>query len=325
MMVQKICKHPPCNRSAQAAGWCNAHYIRNRNNKDMDSPIRDRRGRDEVKICIQKDCGQLAKSMHMCNMHYSRARNGSDMTAPPRGQKLPCQQVGCDIQVVTKGYCRAHYHRYRNGLDMLAPIRHRVRSYRGAACKQDDCDRPARAKGWCQLHWDRTRNGIPMDAPVRPWSRNNGICQYPGCNRMQASKSLCQVHYQRQWKGGDMDAPVTEPRNYDTGLMHKVLSTGYVEIRVPDHFGYPKARGADWYDEHRYVMECHLGRALLINENVHHINGDRADNRQENLELWTTYQPAGQRVTDLLNWADTIIARYGAERNKLLGHQLPLM
>ena len=37
--------------------------------------------------------------------------------------------------------------------------------------------------------------------------------------------------------------------------------------------------------EHRYVMEQHLGRPLELNEVVHHINGDRLDNRLANLEL----------------------------------------
>lgn len=65
--------------------------------------------------------------------------------------------------------------------------------------------------------------------------------------------------------------------------------------------------------EHRIVMEEMLGRELLPNENVHHLNGDKLDNRSCNLELWTTHQPKGQRVEDLLDWAHEIIARYEAQ------------
>ena len=84
------------------------------------------------------------------------------------------------------------------------------------------------------------------------------------------------------------------------GLGH-IDNNGYVRLSIKNR----RIR------EHQHVMEVHLGRKLLPEENVHHINGVRTDNRIENLELWSESQPKGQRIEDKLEWAYRIIDLYG--------------
>lgn len=44
--------------------------------------------------------------------------------------------------------------------------------------------------------------------------------------------------------------------------------------------------------EHRLIMEQHLGRKLREKEAVHHVNGDKTDNRVENLEVMSLSEHA---------------------------------
>ena len=46
-------------------------------------------------------------------------------------------------------------------------------------------------------------------------------------------------------------------------------------------------------------------------ETVHHVNGNRSDNRPENLELWSTRHSKGQRIDKKIAWRLEFLSRYG--------------
>jgi hypothetical protein len=69
-----------------------------------------------------------------------------------------------------------------------------------------------------------------------------------------------------------------------------VAQSGYVLVLVPGRDGNKYAL------EHRLVMEKHIGRRLTSNEDVHHKNGNKQDNRIENLQLMTKAQHASHHA-----------------------------
>lgn len=221
--------------------------------------------------------------------------------------KKPCAVEPCDRVATTRGLCTAHYQRWNRYGDVRPhdPIGGTPRPVR---CTARACERPTASRGLCEAHYRRlVRWGdIREDLPVggiggRPLGEPRE-CSYGGCPSAPTSRGWCHKHYQRIRRLGVPDLPErVRKQTID-------LANGYRAVYAPDH---PNANTSGYVLEHRFVMSRVLGRALHEDESVHHLNGDRRDNRPDNLELWSTSQPAGQRVEDKLRWAESFLTRYG--------------
>lgn len=79
----------------------------------------------------------------------------------------------------------------------------------------------------------------------------------------------------------------------------------YVLLYDPTH---PNAEAAGYVLAQRQVMSNALGRPLLATELVHHINGDKKDNRLENLELVSSKKEHSRRHFDAVKVIDKLRA-----------------
>lgn len=154
---------------------------------------------------------------------------------------------------------------------MRSKPKRRPNGVKNLVCEVEGCNNPQLAKGLCKNHYMMQRKYGRTNLIRRPNGVKNIPCEVEGCSKPGFCKGLCEEHYQRLRVYGRLERINAPP---GSGWIN---ANGYKTVR---HNGKS-------VHLHRLIMEEQIGRLLKPDEVVHHVNGDKLDNRIENLQIMT--------------------------------------
>lgn len=279
---------------------------------------------NSLTVCKIEGCERKASAFHLCSTHYSKFRKyGDPLAGKTNYHGLLCKVEGCDAKTKGLGFCPKHYERFKKhgdefkishycfNVEKLAELALKNANepiiFESKICKVEGCDREIKAHGFCEFHDRRNEKyGDPLAGkPKFLLPGEQDICKFEGCEIKAKSLHYCYKHFSKLKKYGDPSGgDVKDGRT----KVWQVGHLGYI-VRYDPTSPYKSSKSTVF--QHREIMGELIGRPLLKNENVHHKNGNKADNRIENLELWSSQQPCGQRIKDKAIYALEILTQYG--------------
>ncbi len=142
-------------------------------------------------------------------------------------------------------------------------------------------------------------NGV-SPVTVHYWFKKYGLC--PGIHNRRIvhphvwsdeEKLEVSQRHKGRVKSAEERKKISESKKIKCAGHQKLREDGYIAIYYPAHL---MANSEGYVMQHRLVVSEAAGRLLQDDEVVHHINGDRKDNRLENLKVMTQKEHAAYHM-----------------------------